>query len=227
MLYYERSVQTTPFARSLNLSGEAAEFTGWPRRTPRHLQRQNLSKTPQTLGLRGVREALHEGHRADRPRRRTELGMFARSVAGILRRRARGGHQHHRAMLEKKGFNVERVESGPKGDAGGQVAEGTIAGVIFFRDPMGKHPHEPDINMLLRLCDAHAVSHESGHRGIDCPAPWLRWESLPGQPGRVRPPMGGRRVARSRCMLAEPRKQAVADRLVADLDDRAASCSRR
>ena len=38
-----------------------------------------------------------------------------------------------------------------------RVAEGTIAGVIFFRDPMGKHPHEPDINMLLRLCDVHNV----------------------------------------------------------------------
>ena len=64
------------------------------------------------------------------------------------------------AMLEEKGFTVERVASGPKGgDAqiAARVAEGTISGVIFFRDPKGKHPHEPDINMLLRLCDVHNV----------------------------------------------------------------------
>ena len=29
--------------------------------------------------------------------------------------------------------------------------------MIFFRDPMGKHPHEPDINMLLRQCDVHDI----------------------------------------------------------------------
>ena len=29
--------------------------------------------------------------------------------------------------------------------------------VFFFRDPMGKHPHEPDVNMLLRLCDVHNI----------------------------------------------------------------------
>jgi methylglyoxal synthase len=27
--------------------------------------------------------------------------------------------------------------------------------VIFFRDPLEKHPHEPDISMLMRLCDVH------------------------------------------------------------------------
>jgi len=29
--------------------------------------------------------------------------------------------------------------------------------VIFFRDPLGKHPHEPDVQMLLRLCDLYNV----------------------------------------------------------------------
>jgi methylglyoxal synthase len=29
--------------------------------------------------------------------------------------------------------------------------------VIFFRDPLDKHPHEPDISMLMRLCDVHNV----------------------------------------------------------------------
>jgi len=29
--------------------------------------------------------------------------------------------------------------------------------VFFFRDPLGMHPHEPDIAMLMRLCDVHDV----------------------------------------------------------------------
>ncbi|MGV8828898.1 MAG: methylglyoxal synthase [Breznakibacter sp.] len=58
------------------------------------------------------------------------------------------------------GLQVERVLSGPLGgDAqiASQVAEGLIQGVFFFRDPLDKHPHEPDINMLMRICDVHNV----------------------------------------------------------------------
>lgn len=29
--------------------------------------------------------------------------------------------------------------------------------VLFFRDPLGKHPHEPDVQMLMRVCDVHNV----------------------------------------------------------------------
>lgn len=62
--------------------------------------------------------------------------------------------------LMEQGFKVEMVASGPRGgDAqiAARITEGQVAGVIFFRDPMGKHPHEPDINMLLRLCDVYNI----------------------------------------------------------------------
>jgi len=62
--------------------------------------------------------------------------------------------------LQEHGVQVETVASGPKGgDAqiAARITEGKVAGVIFFRDPMGKHPHEPDINMLLRLCDVYNI----------------------------------------------------------------------
>lgn len=58
------------------------------------------------------------------------------------------------------GFEVTSVLSGPKGgDAqiAARVAEGKCNLVIFFRDPLDKHPHEPDILMLMRLCDVHNV----------------------------------------------------------------------
>ena len=58
------------------------------------------------------------------------------------------------------GLQVHRFLSGPLGgDAqiAARVAEGKIKMVIFFRDPMGKHPHEPDISMLMRICDVHNI----------------------------------------------------------------------
>jgi methylglyoxal synthase len=64
------------------------------------------------------------------------------------------------AKVEKAGFKVLRLLSGPLGgDAqiAARVAEGTCNMVLFFRDPLAKHPHEPDVLMLLRLCDVHNV----------------------------------------------------------------------
>ena len=60
----------------------------------------------------------------------------------------------------KAGFKVERLLSGPLGgDAqiAARVAEGIVKMVFFFRDPLEKHPHEPDISMLMRLCDVYDV----------------------------------------------------------------------
>ncbi len=61
---------------------------------------------------------------------------------------------------EKAGFRVTKLLSGPHGgDAqiASRVAEGKCNMVLFFRDPLEKHPHEPDVLMLLRLCDVHNV----------------------------------------------------------------------
>ena len=62
--------------------------------------------------------------------------------------------------IENEGFSVTKLLSGPKGgDAqiAALVATGGIDLVIFFRDPQGKHPHEPDVQMLLRQCDVHNI----------------------------------------------------------------------
>ncbi|WP_192820873.1 methylglyoxal synthase [Rufibacter sp. LB8] len=63
--------------------------------------------------------------------------------------------------VEQTGLKVKKLLSGPKGgDAqiASMVAEGKLQAVIFFRDPLGKHPHEPDVQMLMRLCDLHNVA---------------------------------------------------------------------
>ena len=62
--------------------------------------------------------------------------------------------------IEKEGFNVEKLLSGPRGgDAqiAALLATGNVDIVIFFRDPLDKHPHEPDVQMLMRLCDVHNI----------------------------------------------------------------------
>lgn len=62
--------------------------------------------------------------------------------------------------VEKAGFKVTKLLSGPLGgDAqiAARVAEGKCNMVLFFRDPLEKHPHEPDVLMLMRLCDVHEV----------------------------------------------------------------------
>ena len=64
-------------------------------------------------------------------------------------------------LIEEKGqLEIDKVLSGPQGgDAqiAAQVAEGRIEAVFFFVDPLGKHPHDPDIQGLLRICNVHNV----------------------------------------------------------------------
>jgi methylglyoxal synthase len=64
------------------------------------------------------------------------------------------------SKVEATGINVKKMLSGPLGgDAqiAARVAEGKTKMVLFFKDPMSSHPHEPDINMLIRICDVHNV----------------------------------------------------------------------
>jgi len=64
------------------------------------------------------------------------------------------------SYVKQTGLAVELKLSGPKGgDAqiAALAAEGKVDGIIFFRDPLGKHAHEPDIQMLLRICDLYNV----------------------------------------------------------------------
>ena len=62
--------------------------------------------------------------------------------------------------IENAGFEVEKLLSGPVGgDAqiAAMLATDQVSMVIFFRDPLDKHPHEPDVQMLMRLCDVHNI----------------------------------------------------------------------
>jgi methylglyoxal synthase len=56
---------------------------------------------------------------------------------------------------------VECLLSGPLGgDAqiAARVAVGEVSAVFFLVDPLYAHPHEPDIQSLLRVCNVHDVA---------------------------------------------------------------------
>ncbi|MDQ6692047.1 MAG: methylglyoxal synthase [Candidatus Dormibacteraeota bacterium] len=61
-----------------------------------------------------------------------------------------------RLLSGKVGLDVECLESGPVGgdvQIASRVVQGEIDAVIFMVDPLDKHPHEPDIQTLLRICN--------------------------------------------------------------------------
>jgi len=63
-------------------------------------------------------------------------------------------------LIKKAGLEVSLLQSGPKGgDA--QIAtmavEDKLLCVLFFVDPLDVHPHQVDVNMLLRICNVHNV----------------------------------------------------------------------
>jgi len=63
-------------------------------------------------------------------------------------------------IQDKTGLPVHRYLSGPLGgDAqiAARVVVGDIHAVFFFVDPLDKHPHDPDIQTLMRACNVHNV----------------------------------------------------------------------
>ena len=90
------------------------------------------------------------------------LPFFNREDIKIITTGTTGKHVKHAGIKD-----VQTVKSGPLGgDA--QIAalavEGQIDLVIFLRDPLGKHPHDVDISMLMRLCDVHDIPLATNYR---------------------------------------------------------------
>jgi len=65
-----------------------------------------------------------------------------------------------RLIRGRTGLPVTLLQSGPLGgdqQIGALVANGEVDAVVFLRDPLTAHPHEPDVSALLRVCDVHNV----------------------------------------------------------------------
>jgi methylglyoxal synthase len=96
----------------------------------------------------------HDGKKAD-------MVAFALAHQEVLQRyELVATNTTGKLLNEKSNLDITRMLSGPLGgDAqiAAMVAEGKIEAVFFFVDPLGKHPHDPDIQTLLRICNVHDV----------------------------------------------------------------------
>jgi len=95
----------------------------------------------------------HDGKKA-------ELVSFVKDHLDFLRQYHLIATGNTGRLVEEAGLKVKRMLSGPiGGDAqiASEVATGRCQAVIFLRDPLGMHPHDPDISTLMRICDVHNV----------------------------------------------------------------------
>lgn len=104
---------------------------------------------PYTLAL-----IAHDGKKDD-------LIRFAKEHATLLPRLRLVATATTGALLAAQlGLEVERVASGPQGgdlEIGAMIVRGDVQAVVFFRDPLTAHPHEPDIQAVMKACDVHDV----------------------------------------------------------------------
>ncbi|BBM89361.1 methylglyoxal synthase [Spirochaetota bacterium] len=111
----------------------------------------NLNK--KTAYKKTIALIAHDGKKA-------EMVAFIKDHLAILRGAnliATGTTGNH---VKKTGLKVTTKLSGPLGgdaEIAALAARKKIDAIIFFRDPLGKHPHEPDIQMLMRLSDLHNI----------------------------------------------------------------------
>lgn len=128
----------------------------------------------------------HDGKKADL----VAWATFNRQVLARCRLVATAGTA--RLLRDKVGLEVEAVRAGPEGgdiQVGALVVDGQVDAVVFLVDPMDKHPHEPDIEALLRLCNVHDVPLATNVATADCIMVWLAHRDA--QPVRLGPGPAG------------------------------------
>jgi methylglyoxal synthase len=93
--------------------------------------------------------------------KKDDLIRLARQYRSTLARLHLIATSHTGSQLaEELDVPVECVRSGPEGgdiQIGARIVAGDVDAVVFLRDPLTSHPHEPDIQALMKVCDVHGV----------------------------------------------------------------------
>lgn len=104
--------------------------------------------------LRTIALIAHDGKKADM------IAFAMQNREALSQFQLVGTGTTGKLIEDKVGLPVRRVLSGPLGgDAqiAAEVVTGDIHAVFFFVDPLDKHPHDPDIQTLMRACNVHNV----------------------------------------------------------------------
>ena len=108
-----------------------------------------MKKTRQTLAL-----IAHDGKKTDMlafaMRHCEQLSSFDLVATGTT----------GKLLEDEVGLRIHRYLSGPLGgdvQIAARVIVGDVHAVFFFVDPLDKHPHDPDIQTLMRACNVHNV----------------------------------------------------------------------
>lgn len=93
--------------------------------------------------------------------KKNDMIALVRRHREILAREAIVATNTTGSNIEKQtGIQVVKMLSGPLGgdlQIGALIATDQVKAVIFLRDPLTPHPHEPDISALMKVCDTHNV----------------------------------------------------------------------
>lgn len=84
-------------------------------------------------------------------------------------------------VQDATGLRVECLLSGPYGgdqQIGSAIATEHIGMVIFLRDPLTAHPHEPDVSALLRLCDVVGIPVATNPATAEALMVWLSLQQM-------------------------------------------------
>ena len=96
-------------------------------------------------------------HDAQKP---TILELVRSAHGALIRERLVATGTTGSMIEDKTGLTVTRMASGPLGgdlQIGALVASGEVKLVIFLRDPLSAHPHEPDVQALMKVCDVQNI----------------------------------------------------------------------
>ena len=93
--------------------------------------------------------------------KKTDMIEFARAQQAVLASFSLVGTATTASLIsDATGLPVEKMLSGPRGgdvQIAARVVTGDITAVIFLVDPLNAHPHDPDIQAVLRVCNVHNV----------------------------------------------------------------------
>jgi len=94
-------------------------------------------------------------------RKKPEMIALCRDFLEVLSQEELVATQGTGSLIQDlTGLHLTQVNSGEKGgdlQIGAMIASDEVKAVVFLRDPLTAHPHEPDINAVLKVCDVNDV----------------------------------------------------------------------